>query len=198
MSELTPQMQAALGQVRARVFGAVQVDLPNYTLRLIDGAGAFANAPWSSFVARDDTFGVLHSVDAISDGTGDQAPAVRLTLLPGTSAAAASLASAEMQGSRVRFWLGVVDAATGIVVPDPYLLFDGELDVPTLKWGQNSRSLEWTVVSVFAKFFDLEEGARLADSYHQSIWPGETGFIGVTGVDEQIYWGMDTPSGVSK
>lgn len=198
MSELTPQMRTAFDRVRARVFGAVQVDLPDYTLKLIDGAGAFANAPWNSFAARDARFGVLHSVDAISDGTGDQAPAVRLTLLPASSAAAAELASAAMQGARVRFWLGVVEAETGIVVPDPYLLFDGEVDVPTLKWGQNARSLEWTVVSVFARFFDLEEGARLADSYHQSIWPGETGFVGVTGVDEQLYWGMDSPSGVSK
>ena len=77
-------------------------------------------------------FGTIESIDSISDGTGDEAPQISLTLNPSRDAAVAQLAASAMQGSRVRCWLGVVSASTGIVVPDPLLLFDGKLDVATM------------------------------------------------------------------
>ncbi|MDF1506492.1 hypothetical protein PYV61_26290, partial [Roseisolibacter sp. H3M3-2] len=39
-----------------------------------------------------------------------------------------------------------------------------------------------------------DEGAGLSDTFHTSIWPGETGLSGVTGVDQQIYWGVASPT----
>ena len=90
--------------------------------------------------------------------------------------------------------MGVVDMLTGLVVPDPMVLFDGEIDVPTLRWRQRGREVEYRVVSVFEKFFDQEEGIRLSDSHHQSLWPGELGLSYVTGVTEQVYWGADAPA----
>src|SRR3546814_16844923 len=89
-----------------------------------------------------------------------------------------------MQGSQVSIWVGAVDQATGIVIPDPDLIFFGELDQTTIKTGDNSRALECTVVSVFDRFFDLEEGQRLAAGVHQTICAGEVGMEFVTGVGE--------------
>src|SRR3546814_20326641 len=87
-----------------------------------------------------------------------------------------------MQGSVVSLWLAAVDRATGAVIPEPLLLFTGELDQPTLTVDKGSRELEFECVSGFERLFDNEEGLRLADSWHQSVWPGEMGLANVTGI----------------
>ncbi len=197
MGEFTSAMQTAMAARIVRIFGAVQIDFPGYSLRLIDGPGAFASTPWNAFVGRDPLFGTIESIDSISDGTGDEAPQIGLTLNPSRDAAVAQLAASAMQGSRVRCWLGVVSAATGIVVPDPLLLFDGKLDVATINWGSRKRTVDYDIVSEFDRFFDLEEGIRLSDSHHQDIWPGELGLAFVTGVAETIPWGTNNLGSVS-
>ena len=195
MGELSLSMLAALLPPNVRIFGACQIDFPDYSLKLIDGPTAFPAAPWNAFVARDPIYGTLTAIEAISDGTGDSAPEVTLTLSPASDAAATQLAAASMQGSRTRFWLGVQDRVTGAVVPDPYLLADYRVDVPTLKWGQQARSVEYTLVDVFDRLFDLEEGIRLSDAWHQGIYAGELGLEYVTGIDQAVYWGTDAPKG---
>jgi hypothetical protein len=192
MSALAPALAAALAAPSPTVFGAVEIALPGYDLRLLDGAGTVSFGG-RTFVGRDPVYGTLAAIEDIGDGLADEAPAVGITLLPASDAAAASLAAPTMQGSPVAIWIGAIDRATGAVIPDPYPLFLGELDVPTLRSGANSRSLDYEVVSVAERFFDDDEGARLADGFHRSVWPGEAGFAFVTGVAETVYWGMDAP-----
>lgn len=194
MSALTPALEAALSGASPLVFGAVEINLPGYDLCLLDGAGVLSFGG-KTYRGRDPVYGVLAAIEDIGDGVTEQAPSVGITLLPASDAAAASLAAPTMQGSPVAIYIGAVDPASGAVIPDPHLLFLGELDVPTLKSGPNSRSLEYEVVSVFERFFDDDEGARLSDGFHRSIWPDERGFVFVTGVTETVYWGMDAPPG---
>lgn len=189
---MTPQLDAALADFAPTIFGAVEILLPGYALRLIQGSGRLSFGG-NTFIGRDPTYGVIDSVDVIADGTGDEAPEVTLTLLPASDAAAATLASANMQGSQVSIWLGAINPATGIVIPDPLLVFLGALDVPTLKASEHRRELEYRIVSVFEHFFTDDEGARLSDTFHRSIWPGEFGLSFVTGVEEMVVWGADTP-----
>lgn len=196
MSDLTPAMEAALAAPRALMFGALEINFPGYDLRLLDGSAEIVLFG-ETFCGRDPQFGTLASIDTIKDGIGDQAPAKKITLLPPTGAAAATLAAATMQGSRVRAWLGVLDAQSGQPIPDPITLFDGEIDVPVMKWSTRGREVEYRVVSVFERFFELEEGIRLSDSHHQAVWPGELGLEFVTGVAEQVFWGMDRPNSVT-
>ena len=87
--------------------------------------------------------------------------------------------------------IGALDPATGIVIADPHLLFVGELDVPTLHSKANARELDYEVVSVFERFFQDDEGARLAPGYHKSIWPGELALDEITGVTQTYYWGVE-------
>jgi hypothetical protein len=197
MSSLTPQMDAALSAASPTWFGAVRIDLPGYSLRLLDGAGVatFADASpgGGTYRGRDPIYGVLAAIEEISDGVGDEAPALGLTLHPASDAAAADLASPAMQGAPASIFVGAIDRATGLVVPDPELVFVGELDVPTLRSTRHGRSLELELVSTFERFFADDEGARLADGFHQSLWPGELGLAFVTGVERTVYWGMDAP-----
>ena len=190
MSELSAEMDVAIAADRALVFGAIEINFPGYDLRLLDGAGEVPLFS-SVFVGRDATYGTIGSIEPLKDGVGDQAPVVKLTLLPPSDTATATLAAATMQGSRVRMWVGVLNPATGLPVPDPYLVFDGEIDVPTLKWSQGGREIEYRIVSVFERFFELEEGIRLSDSWQQDHWPGELGLAFVTGVAEQVPWGTE-------
>lgn len=196
MTQLTPQMDAALRGPSPVLFGAVSIALPNGTVNLLDGA-AVLTFDGRDYSGQDATYGVLAAIDNLSDGVGDSAPALSITLLPSTDAAAADLASPTMQGAKVLIHLGAVDPATGRVIPDPDLRFIGELDVATLTSGPNSRSLDYEIVSVFEQFFDDDEGVRLSPGFHQSIWPGERGMDAVTGVQETVYWGVaGVPAGV--
>lgn len=193
MTELTSGLDSALSGANPLVFGAVEILLPGYNLRLLDGAGVLS---WGgkTFVGRDPTFGVLAAIEDLTDGIGDEAPAINITLHPASDAAAATLAAPTMQGSQVSIWIGAVDPVSGAVIADPYLLFLGEMDVPILKSSANSRVLEYEVVSVFERFFTDDEGARLSDGFHQSVWPGERGLESVTGVENTIYWGVEGPA----
>ena len=206
MAAMHPALDAALAGPNPTIFGAVEIVLPRHTIRLLTGSGIIAftapdangNPELKTFTGRDATYGVLHAIDELTDGNGDDAPALGVTLVPASDAAAADLASASMQGSPVSIWLGAVEPLNGLVIGDPLLIFLGVLDVPTLKAGANSRLLDFEVTSAFEVLFLNDDGARLNDRWHQYIWPGETGLAHVTAVTQQIYWGGSPASGVTK
>lgn len=186
-------METALSADTPLIFGALKIELPSYTLCLLDGAGVVSFGG-DIYVGRDDTFGVLAAIDVLSDGVGDEAPALSITLSPGDDAAANVLANPLMQGSPVTLSLGVIDRTTGAPIPDPLMLFYGEVDQPTLKVGKGERSVEFECVSSFERLFDVDEGMRLADSFQQTVWPGDTGLSNITGVTKKIYWGSQGPN----
>ena len=197
MTSLSAGFDTALAGDRVLVFGAVEILLPGAPIRLLDGSGVVA-FNGSTFSGIDPAFGTLSSVSALSDGSGDQSPAINIGMIPPNDTAAATLASATMQGSLVSLYMGAINPATGLVIPDPYLVFLGEVDVPILRSGKEGRTLEYEVVSVMERLFSDDEGQRLADGFHQSVWPGEVGFFDVTGVESNIYWGVEPPpTGIS-
>lgn len=193
MTLFTPAMEAALQARFATVFGAVKIELPDATICLVDGG--IVTFGGDTYVSKNDTFGALAAVDRIRDGVGDEAPALSITLLPAGDAEAAALSSPTYQGSPVTLYLGAVDPETGAVIADPLEVFYGELDQPTLTVDQGVRELEYQSTSAHERFFSGDEGIRLSDSHHQSIWPGETGLANVTGIQRTIYWGIDKPAG---
>ncbi|WP_374649108.1 hypothetical protein [Rhizorhabdus sp.] len=193
MSALSTQMESALSADRATVTLLIEVTLPDHVMRLLAGAGAVA---WGTktFAGVDSRFGTLAAADAIEDGAGDQAPAFSFTVMPPSNIAAADIASASYQGSPVSVWLAAVHPTSGLLIPDPYLLFTGVLDQPVLKVGRGTRSVDFDCVSDFDRLLEEDEGARLTDSFHQSLWPGELGFANVTGVEQTVYWGTANPN----
>lgn len=192
MTGLSPGLDTALAGAHVLLFVAVEIVLPGATIRLLDGPGnvqIFGNA----YAGEDPTYGVLGPVEAISDGTDAEAPRISISLFPPTTAAAVTLAAGNAQGSAVNVYFGALNPATGLVVDDPDLIFVGEIDVPILRVAKGSRVLEYEVASVWDRFFRNDEGARLTDAFHQSIWPGERGFEYVTEVQRQLPWGVDGP-----
>lgn len=189
MTALSAGLETALQSDRPIVFGAVRLALPGATLRLLDGSGVVTFGG-ETYTGEDASFGVLSTISSLTDGMGDEAPAFDITIIPPNDTAAGTLAAATMQGAAVQLFLGAIDRATGLPLGDPYLVFSGEIDVPVISSGPEGREVEYQVVSVMERLFDEDEGAKLSDAFHQSIWPGETAFFDVTGIEQTIYWGQ--------
>ncbi len=185
---MTPAMQTALAARRVTIAGLLRIELPGHTIRLCDGAGVVT---WGSqvFAGRDPRFGTINEVEALSEAVGDSIPGLELSLLPPSTSAAVELSATGMQGAPVRLWLSVVDEASGLVLPDPELLFAGEVDVTTLEIARGSRVLHMSIASAWERLFEPNEGATLSDSFHRSIWPGEYGFANMYGTPITKLWG---------
>lgn len=189
---LDPASDAALQQPVVTIAGLIEISFPGYTLRLCDGSAEILNGS-TRFKGFDDRFGVIGAMSPISSGEGNSAPALDMTFLVPSSAAAADLSSPSFQGSRCRCWLAVIDPATATVIGTPERFFFGLVDTTELVVGRGARELNMQCVSGFEHFFANNEGQRLSDAYHQSNWPGELGLSNVTGITKTVPWGVESP-----
>lgn len=197
MSTLSLALEAALAGDRATVFAAIELVLPNRSVQLIAGSG-FVTFGGKTYVGEDGLVGVFSSIEDVTDGTGDEAPGVTLTFVPPTDVATAEVSAVAMQGSPVRIWVGAVDPVTGQSIGDPLLIFNGLLDVATIRLSKTGRQVDYEVTSIFEDFFIADDGNRLSDGRHQELWPGELGCSFVTYVTHQIYWGLEQPDGTTR
>ncbi|MBX7459561.1 hypothetical protein [Qipengyuania huizhouensis] len=170
--------------------GLVQIDLPERTLRYCDGG--FFEFGGEAFRSRDDTFGTIGSLQAMSEGVGDVVPALQMTLLPAGDAAAADLSKPGHQTSRVRFWIAEFDPATG-VIGSAEVMFDGQIDQTILTVGKGTKTLDVSVVSLAERLFEGNIGNTLNPTWHKSVWPGETGHDNATGLSKPVAWGVESP-----
>lgn len=189
-----PVLTSALSQDGVIFFAAMKIDLPARSLYFLDGAGILV-INGNTYSGEDSEFGTVNAIDIISEDIGDSAPELNISLFPKDGVAAATLANPEMQGSVVTIMVGAVDPATGLTIGQPEVKFLGEIDVPTLVVEKGSRVVEFTVVSIFERLFEVDEGVRASDGYHQSIWPGERGLEYMTGTNKNLYWGAKKPIG---
>ena len=190
-------LKAALAQPSPWIFGAMKMDLPGHSLRLLDGSAQLVIGG-ELFVGKDDAFGTIASISELAEEIGDQAPEITVTLYPPDVSAAAVLVDPNMQGSVAKFMVGAVDPQSGAVIGNPEVLFLGEVDVPSLSIDEvGARTVEYSIVSVFERLFEVEEGQRASDGWHQSIHPGELGLEFMTGTDVNLYWGAKPPQGGS-
>lgn len=189
-----PTLTAALASDGAWFFGAIKIALPDYDLCLLDGAGEISFGG-DTYRGQDATFGTINALDPITEAEGDEAPEWNLSLYPANGAATADLANAAMQGSIVQIFVGVMDPATGAPIGTPEVKALMEIDTAEYVSELGSREVQFTLISVFERLFEVDEGVRASDGYHQSIWPGELGLQYMTGTDRNLYWGGKRPVG---
>jgi hypothetical protein len=173
-------------------FAGVEVQLSSGWLRLLVGSGV-VTIDGKTYVGDDPTYGVISALDPVTDGMGNNAPALRVTINPKTADAAAELAGQDMQGKSIFVWIAALDRTTGGGLDTPVLVFSGEVDQGVLTVGQGTRSLALDCVSVWERLFDNDDAVRLTNAYHQAAWPGETGFEFVTAINRALPWGQDLP-----
>lgn len=188
-------LKNALAQPAPLLFGALKIELPGYTIRLLDGS-AVLQIGSEIYVGRDELFGTLGGISDLSEEIGDEAPEVTVTLMPPDVSATAVLTNSNMQGAVAQIMIGAVEPLSGSVIGAPEILFLGEIDVPKIEIAEDgTRTVEFTIVSVFERLFETEEGQRASNGWHQSIWPGELGLDFMTGTDVNLYWGVKPPKG---
>lgn len=193
---MTPEMIAALAQERASVTAFFEIDLPSGTRRLMLGSGEVAYGG-NVFKGYDPTIGSIDSGETLREDVSGDAPNTSLTVKIAGTANKVDVAGAVVALAPVRISLAALtlDANKHLVaIPDPELLFSGVIDQATVNLDKNQDEVTYTVVSGFDYFFEDNEGQRLNNPFHQSIWPGETGLANVTGVTRKIYWGAYGPN----
>ena len=188
MAELNPALLAEMQKPRFTLFGAVEIVTPGGAIRLLDGA-AETEIEGQRYYGSDPDWGVLAYVKGIADSDGDSSPAPQLGLIPSGDLALGAMLDPALQGSLVRVMVGALDTQSGLPVGAMYVPFVGELDVPKVKWERNSREVQFTLSGIGERLFSLEEGRRLSDTFHQTVWPGELGLGFVTDVETIVPWG---------
>lgn len=192
MSDLDVDLKAALSGAAALMFVALEVDLAVGPLRLLDGAGMVSFAG-RTFVGGDPTLGVIAGLETFQDGGQNEAPSARIIFHPPTNAASAAFNLPTNQGRAVNVWVGAASPADGEVIGEPYLLFAGVWDQGHLHAGQSTRTVTLDCVSALETFFEDDEGVRLNQGWHESVWPSELGLDFVYDVRRENPWGRDDP-----
>ena len=175
---------------RLAVVGLLKIELPGHDVLLCDGG--FFPVDGEIYRSRDAVFGTIGSVEAMTEGRGDEIPALKVELLPPGSAAIASLSQPGYQKSRVRSWIGEYNIATGLIEGTPEPMFDGQIDQTTLRIG-TSRSVAMSCVQTAERVFEIDIGNSLSSTFHTSVWPGELGHDEATGLTTQEAWGVESP-----
>lgn len=181
-------LATALAASTVRLFGAAKIVAPFGTLYLLDGSGT-VTIDGNAYTSTS-THGVWSYTEAISDGVAAEAPRAVMTMQLTTQSQLEDFLDLGVQGSPVTIYEGVLDMATGLVIEDAEEVFNGELDTVAASVAFGGYTIQLEVASVFERFFDNWEGARLSPSWHKSYWPGEKGFDQVTGINRKLPWGV--------
>lgn len=174
---------------RVLLVGLMKMELRDTrTIRLCDGG--FVVFDSETYRAADDTFGTIGRMDEFEEGVGDEVPAFRLTFLPASGAAVASLSAPGMQGSRTRFWIAEVNPDTGVIVGTPDLMGDMQIDRTILRIGKGKRELDIEFTSTAERLFSINTGNTLSPTFHKYVNPGELGEDNATGLEIAVAWGV--------
>lgn len=174
---------------RVSIIGLVRIALPSATVRLCDGG--FIEFGGELYQSKDPVFGTIGSVQGLTEGIGDEIPALEMTLLPPVSSAPSQLSQPGYQNSVVQFWVGEYDQEDGVLIGTPDLLFHGQIDQVTMLAGRARREISLTVVSTAERLFLRNDGNTLTPRWHKSIWPGEKGHDNAVGLTIPVAWGVE-------
>lgn len=175
---------------RVGLTGLCKTELPADTILLSDGG--FTEFDGDTYLSRHPVFGTIGGVKELTEGIGDEVPALELTLLPAPDALPGDVTQPGFQRSRVRFWIAEFGVDAGTIIGTPDMLFDGQIDQTTFKAG-STKELSMSIVSTAERLFEKNIGNSLSDSWQQSVWPGEKGHANATGLSVPVAWGAENP-----
>lgn len=182
----------ALGDRVIAIVGLAQFDFPGRTVRLTDGG--VAKMGGELFHAKDEIFGALIEADAIEEAMGDALPDGGIALAIPQGTPLATVIDQSLEYSRVRFWLGELDMATGEATAD--MLRDALVD--QVMWDPVARVLSITLMGRTERLVVMNRGNYACATFHKSVYPGERGFDNCTDARFQKAWGTaGAPRGVT-
>jgi hypothetical protein len=191
---MSSAMLAALQSRNPLLVHLLRIELPGYTIRLVDGSGFVI---WGAevFTGSDPEFGTIAGFGDFTESEGTEAPRQALQLLPKNNAAVARLTAPTAQGSPVSIYAAVVDPATGTLISEPDARFIGELDEATYNMGSNSNLLEVELSTIWERLFDDNEGHRWNDTFWQHLFGANArAFQHIPNVGGKLHWGYNGPA----
>jgi hypothetical protein len=170
--------------------GLCKIELPAGDANLCDGG--FIVFDSETYRSADALLGTIASIQPVSEGVGNEIPALEMVFLPPEATTPAEMVQPGWQTSRARFWIAEYDPEAGTITGTPDVVFDGQLDQSMLSVGA-SRELAVMVVSLAERLFERNTGNSLTSAFHKSVWPGELGHDNATGLNVQVAWGTANP-----
>lgn len=155
------------------------------TLRLWTGWG---NLSWDSKTWLGN--GWFQSIGGIRESTEISAIGSDIVLAGVPSTLISIMLQDAQQNKEGKTYLGFLDA-NGAVISDPYLLYQGKLDVPTIEEDADTSSI---ILSYEGDLIDLDRPKeyRYTHESQQIFFPGDTGFRYVTSLqDWSGFWGKN-------
>lgn len=193
---LNSTLNASLANDSLRVFFAIQVDFPTYTLRLIESDGEVrfdVDGVTATFTGKDSIYGTISGIGSITEAIATSAPEWQLSLLAPTESAVGELCQPSFRGSLTRVWFGNLSETTGLPIGIPELIFIGQYDIGVISESADTRVVDCSIKSVWERLFAAQEGQRLNDVWHQAIHPGDLCLSLNTQVAISQPWGMNSP-----
>lgn len=180
--DLPTGMATAAAATVARPVFIVQLDWPSGTVRAWTGYGDLS---WNSQTWLGT--GHLGSIADIRESLDGSANGLTLTLsgIPTTEVFRAL--EEDAQGRPGKVWLALLDGA-GALVTDPYLIFDGVIDVSVLEDSGETATIS---LQLEKELVDTRtRGRRYTHEDQQMDYPTDRGFEYVAGLAEkEILWG---------
>lgn len=173
------------------ITGLLKIELPDHTVLLSDGG--VTEYDGDTYIAEDSLLGSLASIDTISEGIGQEIPALELGFAPPSNVAVTALSNGAIQQSTVRLWIAEFDIDTGAVVGTPELRFIGFVDQPQVSYSLGQFGVTITAVPQLEALFFKDDGNGLSSSFHKSLYAGETGHDNATGLQVSVAWGANSP-----
>lgn len=189
---LSSGVQSAVSAAEVSPILLFEGDFASGTLNIWSGFGdlTWGSATWTGA-------GTLFSVSAIEETSDVSAKGASITLSGIPSDMISLVLSDIRQNALGRVYLGFLDSSGEIVV-DPYMIFEGRLDIPAL---QENGETSTITISYESRLIDLQRTreSRYTNEDQQREFPGDLAFEFVPNLQEiSINWGRNDSSGKSK
>ena len=171
------------------------LELPGASVALCDGGFLDFEVDGATvrFDAAHPVFGTIHEMGEFEDAMGELAETGSVTLAPNPAAAVADWWRGDLFDSRLRVWMGEIDA-DGFTVSNAELLKDLIVDdYERVQRGEGSDLLRLDFIGRQEKLFLVNEGNVCSDRFHQTVFPGERPFAHCTGLQGYVPWGTEAP-----
>lgn len=185
---LTTAVQNQLAASELEPFFAIKLAFDSGDVKLWTGYG--------DITVASETYtggGQLLSISPIEETVEIAARGVNLAL-NGINSSLVSVALTESyQGRSAKVYLGVI--SSGAVVSDPYLVFDGRMDVMTIEDSGDTANIS---LSAESRLIDLERARvrRYTNNDQQNQFAGDTSLRFVADLqDKEIAWGSGKDDG---
>lgn len=191
---LSVDMLSEIEEATIRPFYLFEAAFSVDTLRLYSGSGDLS---WDSETWLGN--GWFRGLGSIRETGEIQATGIDVILNGVPSALVSLVLSQARQNLSGKLYLGFFDAA-GDIIEDPYLLFEGGLDVPRVRDAYNDSTITLTYESNLVRLKRKKE-LRYTDQMQKQMFPGDYGFGYMVMMAEWSgYWGtkIELPTGKAR